>query len=114
MGFQTYTIEIMRRSLFLVLTLTTASILGWFINAYEPDNLVSILLFSLLSFSTLLFLALTITRNLSRSLLISACISAIFLFRAFSIRNSIYAVLLILFFILVGIIYERSIPGKKL
>ena len=102
----------MRRSHFLVLTLTMASILGWFINAHGPDTFLSVMIFSLISFFTLLFLSLTISRNFFRSLLVSICVTSIFLFRGMYIRHPGYTVLLILFFILVGILYERVFSRK--
>ncbi len=85
-----------RRIYSVLLFLTSASGLGWFINSYPPTSPALFLWFYPICFFMLFFLAYALTLHSRRSLLLALGLIVILFLRGMHLRHPLYPVLLIL------------------
>lgn len=84
------------RIIFLLLSITIFSVLGWFINSYSPGGILPIIFFLGIICSAMGFLFFYVLKNVQRALLYTGGCFVFFLLRAIGLKHIVYSILLII------------------
>ncbi len=96
-----------RNILWLILGICGLSLLGWFINTYQPENIFLLVLFFLIIAGTVFFSSLFLFKIVRRAILVTLGVIVWLTLRMFGLRDLWYPLLLIPCLISLEILFNK-------
>ena len=93
--------------MWLILGICGLSVLGWFVNTYQPENILLLVLFFAIIAATVFFYSLFLLKIVRRAVLVTLFVVVWLLLHLFGLREPWYPLLLIPCLISLEILFQK-------